>query len=232
MTNQIRDKNESKNCFTLFLEDCYNTLYDKSIMVDSSITKQIGENRSLFIKLTSEERKQVVRSLSDIMNYNQDFNEIVINYLIELDQPINLKNLIIIIKKKFKYQYYKARFFAVIKALLIILQLYVSIININSKNEESNSKEEEINQNLKFKILGKEIDSILFLKLMHFAGYDFVYILYDFLFLKNLKKKKLNKYIIILYQTLGYICNVCIYIILVINKKNFYKHANVKNPLY
>ena len=44
MTNQIRDNNESKNCFKLFSKDCYNTLYDTSIMINNKIGFSVEGN--------------------------------------------------------------------------------------------------------------------------------------------------------------------------------------------
>ena len=42
-------------------------------------------------------------------------------------------------------------------------------------------------------------------------------------FFANQLKKKFNKYLVILYKTLGHICNLAIYIIFIIDTKNSYK---------
>ena len=234
MTNQIRNSNECQKCFIEFLKDCFNTLYDTSVIVgDGSHIEE--EDRRLFKELSIEKRELVVDSLSDIMDYNPNFNKIGKYYIVRIDQPINQKKLANRIKNQFKYIFYKARLFAVIKFFLILFQLYVTIIIVNAKNKctgskkGSNDKSICINPNIKFKILKNEIDAILFLKLFYFSCYDFVYFIHDLYFLKNLKKKKYNKYLAIFYQTLGHICNLAISIILIINIKNSYKIKHDKD---
>ena len=191
MGNQIRNNNGCQNCFKEFLKDCFNTLYDTSTMVDNRINQEIEENRRLFKELSIEKRELVVDSLSDIMDYNPNFNKIGKYYIVRIDQPINRKKLTNRIKNQFKYIFYKARLFAVIKFFLILFQLYVTIIIVNAKNKctgskkGSNDKSICINPNIKFKIFRNKIDAILFLKfailflkLFYFSCYDVVFILY------------------------------------------------------
>ena len=190
MANQIGDNNERNNCLKLFLEDCFNILYDTSIMVDNRMERMIIENRDLFTSLPIEQRQLVVDSLNDIMNYNQDFNKIGKYYLIQNEQLINRKNLAERIINDFKYKYYNALFFSGIKLLFILFQLYLSISNVNIKNEYNdsekgaNDKKYCINPNIKFKIFRQEINIILFLKLIYFYFYDVAYIIHDFYFYK------------------------------------------------
>ena len=122
MTNQIRNSNECQKCFIEFLKDCFNTLYDTSVIVgDGSHIEE--EDRRLFKELSIEKRELVVDSLSDIMDYNPNFNKIGKYYIVRIDQPINQKKLANRIKNQFKYIFYKARLFAVIKFFLILFQL-------------------------------------------------------------------------------------------------------------
>ena len=101
------------------LKDCFNTKYDTSIMVDNRISYEIEENRRSFKSLSIEERELTVDSLSDIMDYNPNFNKIGKYYIVRFYQPITQKDLANRIKKEFKYIYYKARLFALIKLFLI-----------------------------------------------------------------------------------------------------------------
>ena len=167
MGNQIMDNNKSKNCFKLFSEDCFNALYDTSIMADNGIHHDMDENRIAFRHLNNGQREMVVDSLSEIMDYSQDFNKIGKYYLVRIDEPISRKILAQKIKTEFKYNHYKARLFALIKVILIIFQLYVSIINIIAKNKYTN---------IKFKIFRHKIDALFILKIFYFSCYDFIYI--------------------------------------------------------
>ena len=193
MTNQIRDNNESKNCFKLFSKDCYNTFYDESIMDDKEIKRDIRGNRKPFNRLSIDKRELVMDSLSDIMDYSPDFNKIGKLYLVRINKPINQNILADKIKIGFKYSYYKAQFFAVIKVFLILFQLCVSIVNVYAKNKRTD---------IKFKIFRHKINAILFLKLFYFSCYDSIYIIHDFYFLIKLSKKKFNKYLIIIIKHL------------------------------
>ena len=62
----------------------------------------------------------------------------------------------------------------------------------------------------------------MFLKVLYFSYYDIEKIALDLFFCKS-TKKKFNKYLVILYKTLGHICNLAIYIIFIIITKNSYK---------
>ena len=90
----------------------------------------------------------------------------------------------------------------------------------------------QINSNKKFKVITIKTDAIWILKLIYFVVYDVVYFINVFYFLINFERKKLNKYIIIVYQSLGYICNGAIYFLLLTNKKNCVKSRNDKNIFY
>ena len=89
MTNHIRDNNECKNCSKEFLEDCFNTIYDTSVM--AGYGSHIENDRRPFKELPIEKRELVVDSLSDIMDYNPDFNKIGKFYLVRINKLINQK---------------------------------------------------------------------------------------------------------------------------------------------
>ena len=133
MTNQIKNNNKCTDYLKQFLGDFFYKLYDKNIMVDNSIGKKYEKIKETFIKLSINQRKQVVDSMSDIFDYNPDFNKIGIDYLVNQNQIINSQNLAKLIKEEHKYKYYKAFMIAVIKALLILSQLCISILFLYPK---------------------------------------------------------------------------------------------------
>ena len=109
MDNQIGDNNECKKCLGLFFTDCFYKLFDKKIMAVDRINLPFKKNTRLLIDLSPEQRKKVINSMGKILEYNPDFNEIGINYLLDLSkyQTVTiLTNLlkanvdIIIIKQK------------------------------------------------------------------------------------------------------------------------------------
>ena len=209
MVNQIRCKNECKNCLKVFLYYCFNIFYDTSIMADDRINRDIQENGIILIGLPAERRELIVDSMSDIMDFDPEYNKIGKYYLTQNDSPINKNNLSNKIKNEFKYDYCRVHLFTLMKALLIIFQLYVSIIIAKSKNKK-----------VEIKLFGEKIDAFLFLKVLYFSCFDFEKIVHNLYFSIKLEKKKFNKYLVILYQTLGHICNFFIYIIYIINTKN------------
>ena len=75
------------------------------------------------------------------------------------------------------------------------------------------------NKNVKFKLFWFKKDAFLFLKVLYFSCYDIEKIALDLFFCKSIKKK-FNKYLVILYQALGHICNLVIYIIFIITVKD------------
>ena len=210
MNNQIRGNNACKNCCKEFANDCFNTLYDTSIMVDNRITPEIEGNRYPLRYLRIEQRERVVDSMSDITDSNKRYSKIGKIYLVRnINRPVNQSDLKNTVKTVFKYDYYRNHFLSVIKALLIVLQLYVSIIMVNSKNKN-------------VKLWGK-VDAFLFLRLIYFSCYDIEYTFCDLYFSSKLKKIKCNKYFMICYQTIGIIFKLAMYIIITINTKNSFK---------
>ena len=67
-------------------------------------------NTRLLIDLSPEQRKRAINSImAEILNYNQDFHEICINYLLDLSKIPNCDNLNQFIKSQCRYYYYKAK---------------------------------------------------------------------------------------------------------------------------
>ena len=160
MANQIRDNNKCKKYLGMFCRDCFDKLFDKNIMV-SDRKDSARRNTSLFSDLSLEERKTVINSINEILNYNPDFNKIVINYLLDSSKTVNYDNLLQFIKSQHSYYYYKAIIFAIIKTLLIIIQLITSIIIFYPKYECFDSQ------------IKNKRNAILFLKIIYFIFFDF-----------------------------------------------------------
>jgi len=50
------------------------------------------KNKKLLTDMTLEQRINVINSMSEIINYNSDFNEIIMNYLLDFRKIPNSKN--------------------------------------------------------------------------------------------------------------------------------------------
>ena len=109
MDNQIGDNNECKKCLGLFFADCFYKLFDKKIMAVDRINLPFKKNTRLLIDLSPEQRKKVINSMGKILEYSPDFNEIGINYLLDLSKIPNCDNLNQFIKSQCRYYYYKAK---------------------------------------------------------------------------------------------------------------------------
>ena len=220
MNNKIRDNNESKKCLDMLFNDCFYKLFDKNIMVDDDFHSSAKRNEELLTNMTLVQRK-LVDSMREILNYNSDFNEIGINFLLDLRNIPNISNIHKFIKSQYRYYYYKAIIIAIIKTLLIIIQLIFSIIIFYPKNGCINSPIET------------ERCEVCCLKLVYFFFFDLFYIINEFYFFKEFERIKMNKNTVVFYQILGYICNGIIYLLILFSKKNareddnaFYKKDN------
>jgi len=50
------------------------------------------KNKKLLTDMTLEQRINVINSMGEIINYNSDFNEIIMNYLLDFRKIPNSKN--------------------------------------------------------------------------------------------------------------------------------------------
>ena len=193
MNNPIMNNNKCnkcKNCLKLFLNDCFNKLFDKNIMAIDEYESFSRSNKKLLIDMTLEQRKIVINSFGEILNYNSDFNEIAMNYLLDFSKTPIYENLFQLIKSQYSYYYYKAIIIVVIKTLLILIQLITILITFYPKYECKDSP-------IKIKF------SILILKLIYFLFFDFVYIINEFYFFKQFERIKLKKNLVVFYQIIG-----------------------------
>ena len=224
MNNQKRDNNECKECCKLLVNDCFDILFDKYIITNEKLSLMARSNESLIKTMSLEQIIALRDSLKEIFDYNHDFNEISMNFFFDSKQKPNFENLVKFIKGH-KCYYYKAIFFAIIKTLLIIMQLISSIIIFYPKNGFFNSP---------FEIKRR---TVFCLKILYFLFFDLFYIINEFYFLKNFERKKYKKRNALIYQILGYICNGIIYLLILFNNKNndnaekddivFYKKDNI-----
>ena len=208
MNNKIRDNNESKKCLDMLFNDCFYKLFDKNIMVDDEFHLSARKNKLSLTNMPLVQRIIVIDSMREILNYNSDFNEIGINFLLDLRNIPNISNIHKFIKSQYRYYYYKAIIIAIIKTLLIIIQLIFSIIIFYPKNGCINSPIET------------ERCELCCLKLVYFFFFDLFYIINEFYFFKEFERIKMNKNTVVFYQILGYICNRIIYLLILFSKKN------------
>ena len=180
-------------------------------MAYTQTMKSARKNEILLIDLSLEQRIVVGDSLKEIMNYSTDFTQLTMNFFFDLGKRPNYKNLKEYIKSQ-KYYYYKAIFKAIIKILFIIMQLICLKIIFYSNNGFKST----------FEIIR---NAVFFLKFVHFFFFDCFYIINEIYFLINLERIKIKKKKVIYYQTLGYILNGIIYLLIIFNKTN---NDNVK----
>ena len=203
MNNQIEDKNKCKKCLDFFSNDCFYKLFNKNIIAIDESQSLARQNKKLLTDMTLEQRINVINSLDEIINYNSDFNEIIMNYLLDFRKIPNSQNFFQLIKSQYNYYYYKA----IIKSLLILIQLIIILITFYPKYECIDSP-------IKIKY------AIWILKLIYFLFFDFAYILNEFYFFKQLERKKFNKKLVVFYQIIAYILNGIIYFLIFFNNNN------------
>ena len=210
MNNQIEDKNKCKKCLDFFSNDCFYKLFNKNIIAIDESQSLARQNKKLLTDMTLEQRIIVINSMDEIINYNSDFNEIIMNYLLDFRKIPNSQNFFQLIKSQYSYYYYKA----IIKSLLILIQLIIILITFYPKYECIDSQ-------IKIKY------AIWILKLIYFLFFDFAYILNEFYFFKQLERKKFNKKLVVFYQIIAYILNGIIYFLIFFNNNNCDNADNV-----
>ena len=97
------------------------------IVVDES-QSVARQNKKLLTDMTLEQRINVIKSMDEIINYNSDFNEIIMNYLLDFRKIPNSQNFFQLIKSQYSYYYYKAIIITIIKSLLILIQSIIILI--------------------------------------------------------------------------------------------------------
>lgn len=209
MANRIRDDNKSLKWIDIYFDIIFNKIFDKRIMIDDSNNLAFKYNLLSLRDMPFERRIKVGKSMNEILKYNKDFSDIGFNYIFLLGLTPNFEKLRQYIKNQQVFYYHKAVFVVIIKTLFILLHLIISIIIFYPKSGIVDSK---------FNILNSEI---LRLKLIYFLFFDLFYIMNEFYYFKNFERIKFRRNIVVLYQTIGYIFNGIIYILVISNKKNY-----------
>ena len=209
MANRIRDDNKSMKWIDIYFDIIFNKIFDKRIMIDDSNNLAFKYNLLSLRDMPFERRIKVGKSMNEILKYNKDFSDIGFNYIFLLGLTPNFEKLRQYIKNQQVFYYHKAVFVVIIKTLFILLHLIISIIIFYPKSGIVDSK---------FNILNSEI---LRLKLIYFLFFDLFYIMNEFYYFKNFERIKFRRNIVVLYQTIGYIFNGIIYILVISNKKNY-----------
>ena len=209
MANHERDDNKPMKWIDIYFDIIFDNIFDKRIMVDDSINLAFKYNLLSFNDMTYERRIKVINTMNEILTYNKDFNDIGLNYIFVLRLTPNFYKFRQFIKNQNNFHYHSAIFTVVIKTLFILLNLIISIIIFYPKYGIIDSK---------FNILNSVI---LRLKLIYFLFFDFFYIMNEFYYFKKFERIKFRRNIVVLYQTMGYIFNGIIYLLIISNKKNY-----------
>ena len=89
MNNQIRDNNECKGCCTLLVDDFFDTLFDKYLIAYDNFLLIDRRSDSLLKAMSLEQIIALKDSLKEIFDYNHDFDEIAMNFFLDLKQKPN-----------------------------------------------------------------------------------------------------------------------------------------------
>ena len=223
----------------MLFKDCFHKLYDKNIMTQGTSIKSLKKNEKLFNEITIDNRIAIMSATQEIWSHNPDFTEIGINYIVDSDKIINSRNLYNYVKNyDDEYYFYKALSTTIIICLLIIIQSLFSIIAFYPKYKcidvpiESFEKRYWINSGKFFKVVEKKIIILLLLKIVYFILFEGAYIINELYFFKNFERIKVNKKIVLIYQTFGYILTGVFYVFKLIDKNNCINSMNDKNIFY
>ena len=93
------------------------------------------KNTKLLTDMILEQNIIVINSMDEIIKYNSDFNEIIMNYLLDFRKTPNSNNFFELIKSQYSYYYYKAIIITIIKSLLILIQSIIILIIFYPKYE-------------------------------------------------------------------------------------------------
>ena len=115
MNNQIEDKNKCKKCLDFFSNDCFYKLFNKNIIAIDESQSVARQNKKLLTDMTLEQRINVINLMDEIINYNSDFNEIIMNYLLDFRKIPNSQNFFQLIKSQYSYFIIKQSLFQSLK---------------------------------------------------------------------------------------------------------------------
>ena len=114
------------NFLKCFVDDCFDKILKSEIFTFNEIGTDIQQNTKLFFQLNNIDKELVIESLKETSLYNNDFSHLLIEYLKEKNEIINLKNFKSFIKKKNSGYYRKKAIISfIIRFLLILGQLVI-----------------------------------------------------------------------------------------------------------
>ena len=217
--NNQNQNNETKNFFCRIIKDYYNKLFEKVIQLygNHEYKERKEEDLCSFSEFTKKERKEFLSYISDISNYNDDFNKFTIDFLFDPTSKISRDKLVIeLTKDKNKYNLQKAKFNWIIKLFLIIIQ-YIYIFFLDLKhNCVDNLKEAKDEKFWYCEDKKCKVDLIIFdgdklLRMIYLFAFDIIYLANQFDFLHNFKRKVLGDYNAQCYQCFEYLLIILIY---------------------
>ena len=162
---------------------------------------------------------KILLSFMDILFNNFYFLFLTIKFMSNSRNKINRKNLISFIKNDDKAKYYSAVIISMLKNFFFIFMYYLTISSFYPKHSCTNSlyNDEDdklfwINNEQKYKV-EEYYDVTYVLRLIHFLLYDWVFIIYNSIFVITFWKIGFNKSLCFIYQIIEYILFISVYIL-------------------
>ena len=162
---------------------------------------------------------KILLSFMDILFNNFYFLFLTIKFMANSRNKINRKNLISFIRNDDKAKYYSAVIISMLKNFFFIFMYYLTISSFYPKHSCTNSlyNDEDdklfwINNEQKYKV-EEYYDVTYVLRLIHFILYDWVFIIYNSIFVITFWKIGFNKSLCFIYQIIEYILFISVYIL-------------------
>ena len=163
---------------------------------------------------------KILLSFMDILFNNFYFSFLTIKFIANSRNKINRKNLISFIRNEDKAKYYSAVIISMLKNFFFIFMYYLTISSFYPKYSCTNSlyNDEDdklfwINNEQKYKV-EEYYDVTYVLRLIHFILYDWVFIIYNSIFVITFWKIGFKIAFCILYQIIENILFISVYILI------------------
>ena len=163
---------------------------------------------------------KILLSFMDILFNNFYFLFLTIKFMANSRNIFNRKNLISFIKNEDKAKYYSAVIISMLKNFFFIFMYYLTISSFYPKHSCTNSlyNDEDdklfwINNEQKYKV-EEYYDVTYVLRLIHFILYDWVFIIYNSIFVITFWKIGFKIAFCILYQIIENILFISVYILI------------------
>ena len=187
----------------------FEKLYIKSIFALEEIPVFAFSNRRAFFQLTEDQKKDLMKGLEHISEYNQDFDHLRAEYLLG-SQESNFDNFQDFLRTENSgYYYKKAGLKYIFKVILVLSQLLILYYNYPKYSCINESIGDELNddntlmfwicENEKYKVKMVSRDRLFDLRILSFFG-DFFLIIFEFFVLFYLRRIKANLKTILIVQ--------------------------------